>query len=80
MGGRGRRREKENAQQGTEMKTDIIRYETMLQGKGRTWDETVKQQLWEVTDIQEIWVLDTPHKGEISVVKQEGMRRWRRKR
>lgn len=39
--GQGRGREKENAQQGTKIKTDIARYETMLQGKGRTWDETV---------------------------------------
>ena len=34
----------------------------------------MKQQLWEATDTQEVWVLDTPHKAEISVVKQERMR------
>jgi len=47
----------------------------MLQGNGRTWDEIVKQQLWEATDTQ-----DTPHKAEIPVVKQKRMRRWRRRR
>jgi hypothetical protein len=31
----------------------------MLQGKGGTWDEIVKQQLWEGTATQEVWVLDT---------------------
>jgi hypothetical protein len=52
----------------------------MLQGKGRTCDEIVKQQLWEATDTQEVWVLYTPHRAEIPVVKQERMRRWRRRR
>ena len=71
--GQGRGREEENTKQGTEIKTDITRYEMMLQGKGRTWDEIVKQQLWEATDTKEVWVLDTPHKAEIPVVKQERM-------
>ena len=51
----------------------------MLQGKGRTWDEIVKQQLWEATDTQQVWVQDTPHRAEIPVVKQERMRGWRRR-
>lgn len=78
--GQGRRREEENTQQETEIKTDITRYETMLQGKGGKWDKTVKQQLWEATDTQEFWVLDTPHKAEIPVVKQGMMRRWKGRR
>jgi hypothetical protein len=72
-----RGREEENTQKGIEIKTDITRYETMLQGKGRTWDKIVKQQLSDATDTQEFWVLDTPHKAEIPVVKQEMRRRWR---
>jgi hypothetical protein len=78
--GQGKGREEENTRQGTAIKTGITRYETMLQGKSRTWDETVKQQLWEATDTQEVWVLDTPHRAEIPVAKQEKMRRWRRSR
>jgi hypothetical protein len=37
----GSGRKEENTQQGNEIKTGIIRYETMLQGKGRIWDEIV---------------------------------------
>jgi hypothetical protein len=58
--GQGRGREEEKTEKGTEIKTDISRYETMLKGKGRTRAEIVKQQLWEATDTQEVWVL-TPH-------------------
>jgi len=50
----GRGRKEENTQQGTEIKRVITRYETMLQGKGRTRDEIMKQQLWEATDTQEV--------------------------
>jgi hypothetical protein len=55
----GRGREEEHNQQGTEIKREITRHEMMLQGKGRTWDEIVKQQLWEATDTREVWVLAT---------------------
>jgi len=52
--GQGRGKKEENTQQGTDIKRAITRYETTLQGKGRTWDEIMKQQLWEATDTQEV--------------------------